>query len=98
MEMEVGVSNCLLKAQGRNNLRASTEIVILELPFKVQTDALDNALGGVRAIGSRSHQVKADLAGCEITRGWLRNQPLAAKWCPSRCEISQPSCAVAKFS
>ena len=47
MEMEVGVSNCLLKAQGRKNLRASTEIAILELPFKVQTDALDNALGGV---------------------------------------------------
>nr|CAN82477.1 hypothetical protein VITISV_043186 [Vitis vinifera] len=28
-------------------------------------------------------KLKANFVGCEITRGWLRNQPLAAKWCPS---------------
>ena len=45
----------------------------------------------VRAIGSRSHQVEGQFRG-------LRNQPLAAKWCPSCCEISQPSCTPAKIS
>ena len=39
---------------------------------------------GVIAIGSQSHQV-----GCEISL-WLRNHPLATKWRPSTCEISQP--------
>ena len=45
----------------------------------------------VRAIGSRSHQVEGQFRR-------LRNQPLAAKWCPSGCEISQPSYTPAKFS
>ena len=60
---------------------------------------------GVRAIGSRSHQAEGQFRraaksafGYEITRGGLRNQPMAAKWCPSCCEISQTSCMAAKFS
>nr|CAN80301.1 hypothetical protein VITISV_026248 [Vitis vinifera] len=43
-------------------------------------------------------KLKANFVGCEITRGGLRNQPLAAKWCPSCCKISQPSCTAAKIS
>ena len=46
---------------------------------------------GVRAIGSRSHQAEDQFC-------MLRNQPLAAKWCPSTCEILQPSCTPAKSS
>ena len=45
----------------------------------------------VRAIASRSCQAEGQF--CR-----LRNQPLAAKWCPSGCEISQPSCTPTKFS
>ena len=44
----------------------------------------------VIAIGSQSHQAEGQFCSCEITRWWLRNQPLAAKWRPSTCEISQP--------
>ena len=33
-------------------------------------------------------KLKANFAGCEITRWWPGNQPLAAKWRPSTCKIS----------
>ena len=45
----------------------------------------------VRAIESRSHQAEGKFRR-------LRSQPLAAKWCPSACEISQPSCMLVKSS
>ena len=32
-------------------------------------------------------KLKANFAGYEITRGWLGNQSLATKRCPSGCEI-----------
>ncbi|RVW20686.1 hypothetical protein CK203_112153 [Vitis vinifera] len=37
-------------------------------------------------------KLKANFTGCEITRG------MAVKWCPSACEILQPSCTLAKSS
>ena len=41
-------------------------------------------------IRSQSHQAKGQFRSCEVTRCLLRNQPLATKWRPSACEISQP--------
>ena len=52
----------------------------------------------VIVIGSQSHQAEGQFRSCEITRWSLRNGPLAAKWRPSACEISQPSCRPAKSS
>ena len=49
----------------------------------------------VRAIGSLSHQAESQF---RRLRNGVRNQPLAAKRCPSACEISQPSFTPAKFS
>ena len=43
-------------------------------------------------------KLKANFVGCEISL-WLRNHKvMAAKWCPSACEILQPSCMPAKSS
>ena len=57
-----------------------------------QTYAIRSWNEGVRSIGIRLHQAEGQFHG-------LRNhKKMAAKWCPSRCEISQPSCTPAKFS
>ena len=53
---------------------------------------------GVTTIGSQPLKAKGQFRRVTKSRGGLRNQPLAAKWCPSCCEISQPSCTAAKFS
>ncbi|RVW51445.1 hypothetical protein CK203_084010 [Vitis vinifera] len=43
-------------------------------------------------------KLKTNFAGCEISL-WLRNHKRkVVKWCSSGCEISQPSCTLAKFS
>ena len=44
----------------------------------------------VIAIGSQSRQAEGQFRSYEITRWSLQNQPLAAKWRPSACQISQP--------
>ena len=68
-----------------------------------QSNALNDARFGVEMkklepLEADHMKLRANFAACEITRGWLRNQPLAEKWCPLGCEISQPSCTPAKSS
>ena len=66
------------------------------MSFRCLGSQKSNALNGARfgvemkeleSLEADHTKLKANFVGCEITRGWLRNQPLAAKWCPSRCEI-----------
>ena len=47
---------------------------------------------GVMTIGSRSYKAEGQF------RGLRNHKRLAAKWCPSSCEISQPTCTPTKFS
>ncbi|RVX16107.1 hypothetical protein CK203_014441 [Vitis vinifera] len=73
----------------------------------ITTQKKSNALNGARfrvemkelePLEADHTKLKANFTGCEISL-WLRNHKRkAAKWCPSGCEISQPSCTLAKFS